>query len=116
VEKERLDFINDRVLEMAHKIEDAMNTGVLHLIDEKIIQRELSIVILRALSLTMGSYLYQMSGAKKDAYDMGVGLFADDLESIFGMLEMEAHEKAKIKTIDAEAKDGILEGGSADTV
>jgi hypothetical protein len=64
----------------------------------------------------MGSYLYQMSGGKKEAFDMGVGMFADDQEHIFGMLEMEAHEKANLKTTDAEAKDGILEGRGADTI
>lgn len=116
MEKERLDAINDRVLEMAHKIEDAVNTGVLQLIEEEIIQRELSIIILRSLSLTMGSYLYQMSGGKKEAFDMGVGLFADDQEHIFGMLETEASKKTEQKALEVGGKDDVLEGRGADSI
>ena len=116
MEKERLDAINDRVLEMAHKIEDAVNTGVLRLIEEEIIQRELSIIILRSLSLTMGSYLYQMSGGKKEAFDMGVGMFADDQEHIFGMLETEASKKIDQKALEVGGKDDVLEGRGADSI
>jgi len=103
MEKERLDGINDKVFTLAHKIEETINLEILRLIEEKVMQRELSIIILRSLSLTMGSYLYQMSGEKKEAFDMGVGLFAEDLDRIYGMLETEAQEKAGLMKI-AEAK------------
>lgn len=123
MEKERLDGVNEKVFSMAHKIEDTINTEILRLIDEKVIQRELSIIILRSLSLTMGSYLYQMSGGKKEAFDMGVGLFAEDLDSIYGMLETEAKEKADLmkiakemteaRELDGGAKDDLYERGGA---